>query len=128
MANLPSIPTDSELEILQILWQNGPKSVRYINDELNSKREVGYTTTLKIMQIMHEKGLVSRNTDERSHVYTPLAHEQNIKHSLLNTFIDSTFNGSMKDMVLQALGGAETTRDEIEEIKVLLDQLQHTKP
>ena len=74
-----NMPTESELEILQILWQHGPSSVRFVNELLNEKREVGYTTTLKIMQIMTEKGLVSRDTSSRTHVYDSVAKKRILK-------------------------------------------------
>ena len=77
-------PTDSELEILHILWENGPSSVRYINDMLNERRDVGYTTTLKLMQIMNEKGLVKRDTAAKTHIYIAVAKENDTKNNLVN--------------------------------------------
>ena len=118
-------PTDSELEILQLLWANGPSSVRLVNDELNKKREVGYTTTLKIMQIMNDKGMVKRNTDSRSHVYEHNIVEGKTKTNLLKTFMLNTFNGSVKDMVLHALGEGKSSQEELEEIKLLIDSMQN---
>ena len=78
-------PTESELEILQILWMNGPSSVRFVNDQLNKKREVGYTTTLKLMQIMVEKEIAERNTDNRTHIYSSKVDEADTKKALLKT-------------------------------------------
>lgn len=118
-------PTDSELEILQFLWSNGPSSVRDINDELNLRRDVGYTTTLKIMQLMHEKGMLARNTDNRSHLYSSQVKETNTKTTLLNTFLRTTFNGSVKDMVLHALGEGKSSKEELEEIKLLIDNIKN---
>ena len=117
-------PTDAELEILQLLWSSGPSSVRAINDELNKRREVGYTATLKIMQIMNDKGLVKRDTNNRSHVYEPIIMEGNTKSTLLNTFMHNTFNGSLKDMVIHALGDGTSSKEELEEIKQLIDSMQ----
>ena len=107
-------PTDAELEILQILWENGPSSVRFVNDQLNEKRakdqrEVGYTTTLKIMQLMVEKEIATRNTDNRTHIYIPKIDESDTKKALLKTFVDTTFRGSAMNLVLQALGNHQTS-------------------
>ena len=118
-------PTDSELEILQILWTRGPSSVREINDELNLKREVGYTTTLKIMQIMHEKGILNRNTDNRSHLYESNIKETNTKSNLLNNFLRSTFNGSVKDLVLHALGEGKSSTEELDEIRQMIESIKN---
>ena len=85
-------PTEAELEILQVLWQHGPSSVRFVNEQLNTKREVGYTTTLKLMQIMVEKGLAHRNTDSRTHIYKAAIAEEDTQEKLLKSFVDSTFN------------------------------------
>ena len=84
-------PTESELEILQILWEKGPSSVRTVNEILNERRDVGYTTTLKIMQIMTEKGLVTRDTESRTHIYHSAADQQETQNSLLKSFINKTY-------------------------------------
>ena len=118
-------PTDSELEILQILWQSDPVSVRAINDQLNMKREVGYTTTLKILQIMFEKGLVKRDTSQRSHLYSSVAPEVETKAVLLKEFLKNTFKGSVSDMVLAALGDGKTSTKELEEIKSLIEKIEN---
>jgi len=120
-------PTESELEILQVLWQLGPSSVRKVNDILNEKREVGYTTTLKIMQIMTEKGLVTRNTESRTHIYHSAVKEQDTQKNLLKSFIDKTYRGSAMSLVLQALGNQEATEKEIEELKQMIDQIEKSK-
>ena len=122
---MPTIkPTDSELEILQILWQHGPATVRAVNDRLSVQREVGYTTTLKLMQIMFEKGLVTRQDDSRSHVFTAAVTESDTQSHLLQTFVDSTFRGSAMKMVMQALGNHEASVAELDEIKKLIAQLE----
>jgi len=125
--SLKNKPTESELEVLQLLWKLGPCSVRTINEELNKKREVGYTTTLKIMQIMNEKGLVSRDTNSRTHIYQSTLKEKDTKQGLLKEFISNTFNGSAKNLVMQALGGSKTSQKELEEIKELIQQIENQK-
>ncbi len=118
-------PTESELEILQILWDKGPSSVRSINDQLNAYREVGYTTTLKIMQIMTEKGLTSRDTSARSHIYNAAVLESNAKNNLLNRFINSTFKGSASQLVMQVLGHDGTSVEELEKIKAIISNYEN---
>lgn len=120
-------PTASELDILQILWQNGKMTVKEINEEINKVKETGYTTTLKLMQIMHEKGLLSREQNGRSHVYKASIKEDDTKSSLLKNFIQSTFNGSTASLVMQALGDHKTTREELEMIRELLNDIENGK-
>ena len=120
-------PTASELDILQILWQNGKMTVKEINEEINKVKETGYTTTLKLMQIMHEKGLLSREQNGRSHVYKASIKEDDTKSSLLKNFIQSTFNGSTANLVMQALGDHKTTREELEMIRELLNDIENGK-
>ena len=126
MANkIISKPTDSELEILQVLWENGPSSVRFVNDQLAERREVGYTTTLKLMQIMHEKGLVQRNTDARSHIYEAAQERDATQRNLLGTFVDNVFSGSAMDLVMQALGNHKASKDELDQIKALIEKMEN---
>lgn len=120
-------PTESELEILQVLWENGPSSVRHVNDKLSERREVGYTTTLKLMQIMHEKGLVNRNTDARSHIYEAAVSRDKTQLNLLGNFVDSVFSGSAMDLVMQALGNHNASREELDRIKALIERLEKHK-
>ena len=120
-------PTESELEILQVLWQQGPQSVRQVNVELNLQREVGYTTTLKTMQIMSEKGLAERDTSSRTHIYSATKPQTDTQNYLLGEFLQSAYRGSAKKLVLQALGNHETTMAELEEIKSLIEQLEKGK-
>jgi BlaI family penicillinase repressor len=119
-----SRPTESELEILQILWTAGPSSVRFVNEQLNQKREVGYTTTLKIMQIMVEKGLLIRNTDQRTHIYQAHVEEGATKQHLLNNLMDNAFMGSAAKLVMQALGNHKASKEELDEIKALIKKLE----
>ncbi|MEX8546471.1 MAG: BlaI/MecI/CopY family transcriptional regulator [Mucilaginibacter sp.] len=118
-------PTESELEILQILWQQGKATVREVNEELSrlKQTEIGYTTTLKLMQLMHEKGLVERDASNRTHVYKALLNQQKTQKSLVNKLIDSAFNGSASQLVMQALSGHKSSPEELEAIKKYLDQL-----
>ncbi|GEO02599.1 penicillinase repressor [Adhaeribacter aerolatus] len=120
----PLKPTDAELEILQVLWQNGPSTVRFVNDELNKTKEVGYTTTLKIMQLMTEKNMVRRDESNRSHVYEALLKEEATQKQLLNKFLDTTFRGSASRLVMQALGSHQTTPEELNQIRELLNKLE----
>ena len=122
-------PTEAELAILQILWEHGPSSVRYVNDELNKARDVrdiGYTTTLKIMQIMAaDKGLVKRDTSSRTHIYRAAVSEAATRKNLLKKFVDSTFRGSAMELVMQALGNHETSQAELDEIKALIEKIEN---
>jgi len=118
-------PTESELQILQILWEKGPSSVRQVNEILNEQREVGYTTTLKIMQIMTDKGLVTRDTESRTHIYHSAVQERETQSSLLKEFIKKTYRGSAMSLVMQALGSGETTAKELEELKKMVDELSN---
>ena len=117
-------PTDAELEILQVLWENGPSSVRFVNDHLTGRREIGYTTTLKFLQIMHEKGLVGRNTDARSHIYEAAIERDVTQRNLLGTFVDNVFSGSAMDLVMQALGNHKASKDELGQIKALIEKME----
>lgn len=116
-------PTESELEILQILWEHGPNTVRFVNDELSRNKETGYTTTLKLMQIMHEKGMVSRDESTRSHIYSAAITETATQKQLLDRFLDTAFRGSALKLVMQALGNQKTSKQDLNEIRNLLDKL-----
>ncbi|MCB0597932.1 MAG: BlaI/MecI/CopY family transcriptional regulator [Phaeodactylibacter sp.] len=117
-------PTESELEILQVLWENGPSSVRFVNDKLNEGREVGYTTTLKLMQIMADKGLASRNTDNRTHIYQAAVSEADTQKRLLQKFVSTAFRGSAMKLVMQALGNHQASPEELDEIKALIEKME----
>lgn len=114
-------PTESELMILQILWQKGPSSVKLVNEELAKYRDIGYTTTLKLMQIMFEKGLLSRTEEGRYHVYKPEIEEEATQINLLEKFVQATFRGSAMKLVMQALGNHKTSKEELEEIKKIIE-------
>lgn len=117
-------PTDAELEILQVLWEYGPSPVRFVNDKLSERRDVGYTTTLKLMQIMHEKGLVARNTDARSHIYEAALSRDETQRNLLDTFVDNVFGGSAASLVMQALGNRQASKAELDQIKALIEKME----
>ncbi len=119
-------PTESELEILQILWKNGTATVRDVHEELAQSKEVGYTTTLKLMQIMHEKGLVKRDESMRTHIYQAAVNKEKTQKHLLTKMIDSLFGGSSTQLVLQALGSGErnVSAAELEEIQKLIENLK----
>jgi Predicted transcriptional regulator len=116
-------PTESELEILQILWEKGNCTVRDVHEILEKSKDSGYTTTLKLMQIMHEKGLVARDTSSKTHIYTALLNQQKTEQHLVNKMIDNVFNGSTARLVMQALGNHNASKDEIDSIKKYLDEL-----
>lgn len=117
-------PTESELEILQILWDKGNCTVREVHEILTLEKEAGYTTTLKLMQIMHEKGLVKRDTSAKTHIYTAVVNQQKTQEQLVTKLIDNAFNGSAARLVMQALGNHRSSKDEIEAIKEYLDKLE----
>lgn len=118
-------PTESELEILQILWEKGDCTVRDVHEVLEKNKDAGYTTTLKLMQIMHEKGLVARDTSAKTHIYSALINQQKTQQHLVNKMIDNVFNGSAARMVIQALGNHKASKDEIDSIKKYLDELSN---
>ena len=124
MPKAPPKPTDSELEILHVLWQHGPATVRTVNEQLGQHREIGYTTTLKIMQLMLEKGLVQRDDDARSHIYRAAVREQDTQGLLLDRFVEATFGGSALKLVMQALGHRKTSPDELAQIRRLLNDIE----
>jgi predicted transcriptional regulator len=116
-------PTKSELEILQVLWLHGPSTVRFVNDTLNEqKREVQYTSTLKLMQIMVEKGLLSRDETQMKHVYTAAIEESKTKGVLLDRFVSAMYNGSASKLMQQLLGNKKTSKEELDAIRELLKQ------
>lgn len=120
-------PTDSELEILQILWQSGPATVKAVNEKLNEKKETGYTTTLKLLQIMYEKELVVRNEEERSHVYSAAIEEGDIQKALVDKLLESAFSGSAAKLVMQAIGNSQTSKEELEQIRAYLTEIEKGK-
>jgi predicted transcriptional regulator len=125
MATIKTIkPTESELEILQILWKKGNASVREVHEELLITKEAGYTTTLKLMQIMHEKGLVKRDDSIKTHIYQAAVSKEKTQKHLVNKMIDTLFGGSPGELVMQALGNHKASAEELEEIQKMLDNLK----
>jgi predicted transcriptional regulator len=126
---MPSIkyikPTESELEILQILWQKGTASVREVHEELAKTKEAGYTTTLKLMQIMHEKGLVKRDDSIKTHIYQPAVSREKTQKHLLSKMITTVFGGDTTQLVIQALGNHKASAEELEEIQKMIENLKN---
>lgn len=115
-------PTDAELSILGVLWQRGPSTVRQVQEELGE--DTGYTTVLKFMQIMTEKGLVTRDESERTHIYQARLSEEETQRQLISDLLERAFSGSAKKLVMQALSTKRASAAELAEIRKLLDQLE----
>jgi len=119
-----SEPTKSELEILQVLWQFGPSTARFVNDHLNKeKREVIYMSTLKLMQIMTEKGFLTKDESQLRHIYSASADEGKTKGVMLDRVVDTLFNGSASSLMMQLLGNKQLTPEEIDEFKGLISKM-----
>lgn len=117
-------PTESELEILQVLWDKGQATVREVHEQLTATKDAGYTTTLKLMQIMHEKGLVDRDSSAKTHIYMPLVSRTDTQSLFVNRMIDSLFSGSPAQLVLQALGNHQTSPEELAQIRAFLNNMK----
>lgn len=120
-------PTKSELEILQVLWEFGPSTVRFVNERLNEQREVNYTSTLKLMQIMVEKKLVLRDESSMKHIYRPAEEENKTKSHILDRFVNTLYNGSASQLVMHLVGNKKTSSEELEELKKILKDLDLNK-
>ena len=116
-------PTSAELEILNILWDTGPTSVRDVHTQLSEFRDVFYTTTLKTMQVMVSKGLLDRDTSQRAHIYQPLVARQDIEKDLIAGLLHSAFSGSTSRLIISAIGHGKPTADELKEIRSLIDKI-----
>ena len=116
-------PTKSELEILQVLWEKGPSTVRAVNDELLKQKDVNYTSTLKLMQIMVDKEILKRDESQMKHVYHVIEDEQKTKNHLLNKFVESMYKGSSGNLVMQILGNNTPSKEDLQAIKELLNKL-----
>jgi BlaI family penicillinase repressor len=116
-------PTDAELEVLNVLWRHGPSSVREVNEEVSKNREVVYTTTLKMMQVMTEKGFLRRDTSRRTHLYEAAISEDSIQRSVFDKMLQTVFRGSPLKLVVQALGHERTRPEDLEEIKRIIEDL-----
>ncbi len=117
-------PTESELEILRILWEKNKASVREVHEELAKFKEAGYTTTLKLMQIMFEKGLVGRDDSIKTHVYFPVVSREKTQKHLIGKMINTLFGGSSTELVLHALGNHKASPEELEDIQRMLNDLK----
>jgi len=126
--NMNIEPTKSELEILQVLWEFGPSTVRFVNDKLNEKKDVNYTSTLKLMQIMADKGIVKRDESQMKHIYHVAEDEQKTKDHLLQKFVNSMYRGSASNLIMQLLGNKNTSKADLEAIKDMLNKLEEEKP
>ena len=120
-------PTESELEILQVIWKKGQCTVRDVHEELTKSKDAGYTTTLKLMQIMHDKGLVERDTTSKTHLYKAIISRKQAQNTALDKILDTVFKGSTADLVIQALGQHRASKDEIDAIKNYLQQFEPKK-
>jgi len=117
-------PTESEMEILQILWEEGPSTVREVHEILSGTKESGYTTTLKLMQIMHDKGMLSRNDESKTHIYSALIKKEWVQKQVVGNMINGLFKGSSAKLVMHALGNHRASSEEIGEIKKYLNEME----
>lgn len=118
-------PTAAELEILNLLWEQQPLTVKDVHEKLSTTKDVGYTTTLKTMQNMHGKGLLSRMPNGKSHLYEAVYKQEETRSKLLDRFLDSTFSGSASSLVMQLLGNKKTSQKELDEIKKIIEQMEN---
>lgn len=124
MKNNSQKPTEKELEILQILWNIGPAAVKDVHDALGGESQNGYTTILKLLQIMHEKGLVTRQKSGKLHLYQAVPTRENTRQQMLDKMISTVFQGSAMQLVMSALGNKKSTKEELQEIKKYLEKLE----
>jgi BlaI family transcriptional regulator, penicillinase repressor len=123
-----SIPTKTEMDVLQVLWTHGPSTVRFVHDILNTQKEaVQYTSTLKLMQVMTEKGMLVRDETSMKHIYRPLLKEEKTKGAMLGRFVDSMYNGSVSNLVLALLDNEKTSKKELQLLKELAKKLSNEK-
>jgi predicted transcriptional regulator len=121
--NLPR-PTDSELDILRVLWNRGPSTVRDVFDDLNQSKPTGYTTVLKLMQIMADKKLVRRNEKQRAHVYEAQLPEEQTQNQLVGDLLNRAFGGSASRLVMRALSSTKTSKEDLVEIRRMIDDME----
>jgi predicted transcriptional regulator len=117
-------PTKAEMEILHVLWANGPATVRFVNGKLNEQREVNYTSTLKVMQIMADKGILRRDETEMKHVYHPVEDEQKTQQHMLDKFVDTVYQGATGKLLMQVLGNKKTSKEDLDSIREILNRLE----
>lgn len=121
-------PTQAETAILQVLWERGPSTVREVHDVLGNERPIGYTTVLKLLQIMHEKGLVRRDASQRSHRFEAVRSQRRTQQQLLSDLLDRAFGGSLRNLLMHALSSRKASRKDLDEIRKLLDELEAKRP
>jgi predicted transcriptional regulator len=117
-------PTDKELAILGILWKNGPSTVRQVNEEMNKQQRTGYTTTLKLMQIMTEKGLVVRDDTKFQHVYRPAVSEEKTQKQVVGNLLEKVFSGSAEKLVMRALSAKKVSAKELANIRKIIEKAE----
>ena len=117
-------PTEAELEILQIIWGLGPSTVKSVNQIIRKTKEVGYTTTLKLMQIMFDKGLVNRIRDGKTHIYDSVISQEKTQRQLLDKFVEAAYQGSAMNLVMQLLGNRKSSKKELDQIRDYLDKIE----
>ena len=127
MGRIQPRPTDAELAILRVLWERGASTVRQVHEALADTRETGYTTTLKLMQIMADKGLVRRNETERTHVYSAVAGEAQTQTQLVKDLVDRAFGGSAATLVMRALSADDTSESDLKQIRKLIDDYREKR-
>jgi BlaI family transcriptional regulator, penicillinase repressor len=120
-------PTEAELELLRVLWEKGPATVRELHDAVNLQRTVGYTSVLKILQIMTEKGLVEREESAKAHIYRAAASQEETQNQLLRDLSERLFSGSAAQLAMHALAMQPTSAEELEEIRTLMEQKRQTR-
>jgi BlaI family transcriptional regulator, penicillinase repressor len=120
-------PTDAELAILRILWERGPSTVRQVHDILGRERQAAYTTALKLLQIMTEKGLVERDERDRTHIYRTRLSEETTQRQLVRDLVDRAFGGSSSKLVMQALASKRASAEELRDIRKAIDGARHDK-
>lgn len=124
MTAFPIKPTEKELEILQILWAKGPVAVKDVHEAMGGEDRNGYTTILKLLQIMHEKGLVTRQKSGKMHLYTAVPTREKTRQQMLDKMIDTVFQGSAIQLVMSALGNKKSSKEDLQEIKQYLEKLE----
>jgi BlaI family transcriptional regulator, penicillinase repressor len=124
MTKIPIKPTEKELEILQILWTKGPVAVKDVHDAMGGEASNGYTTILKLMQIMHEKGLVTRQKNGKLHLYKAVPTQENTRQQMVDKMINTIFQGSASQLVMSALGNNKSSKEELQQIRQYLEKLE----
>jgi BlaI family penicillinase repressor len=127
MTHAPQKPTASELEILRVLWSRGPSTVREVYDDLREKKTLGYTSVLKLLQIMTAKGTVRRNETQRAHVYEACLPAEQTKRQIAGDMLQRVFEGSASQLMMHALAGSRSSPEEIEELRRLLDEYERNR-